>query len=364
MYSKTNNFGIKKIITILLTLFIFFWLNSCSANYENNTEESQEISVKLQTKLDTILENFYKKLDMKISDNAKKIIVLEKINYKIKVLKNQKSSNKKLVKILNYIEKSILNKISILKKSVSRNIKIENNMTPILAFGTEKFEENPNEETMQEVIDRWKKVANIFKDTNYRLSFDMIIEIWKKLNKKPEIANEFYEKVVSEIRKTWWNNEKRIILISPVKRSYPENLKLLKIPSKANWYLMAEWHMFAAGPNRCGPYMKWTSWTLEEKEFIKNKIKIALDWSEKNKIPTWVGAWMPWNYNKTFEKWCNNSYSTKEQIAFSSFMAQQLKENKIPFAINADRKFYDREKHIWLEERSEVLDNLVDIMKK
>ncbi len=421
----------KNIIKIILTLFILLNLTSCNAYSTTSKVETKktEISSQIKMKIDAVLDKFFRKLDKKITDNSKKIKVLEKINSRIENLKKQKLGNKRLLAILDYLREKILEKKSRLqdfwkinfnnpispedyqksikfwidvdwakyKKSIENysskdaenfakkwfdHIRIrfwydtplshlkkvvddvlKNNMIPIIAFGTEKFEENPNEQTMQEVIDKWEEVAKLFKDENYRLSYDMIIEIGKKLNKHPEIANEFYEKVVSKIRETWGNNTKRIILISPVKRSYPENLKLLKIPSKANWYLMAEWHMFAAGPNRCWPYMKWTTWTPEEKEFIRNKIKTALEWSKKHNIPTWVWAWMPGNYNKTFEKWCNNSYSNKEQIEFSSFMAQELKKNKIPFAINADRKFYDREKHVWLQDREEVLDNLVNIMK-
>jgi predicted MPP superfamily phosphohydrolase len=72
---------------------------------------------------------------------------------------------------------------------------------------------------------------------------------------------------------------------------------------------------------------------------------------------------MPGNYNHTFDKLCNNDYSIKQQIDFSTFMAEELKKNEIPFAINSDRKFYDKEKHVWLKGREEVLDNLVEIMR-
>jgi uncharacterized Fe-S radical SAM superfamily protein PflX len=50
-------------------------------------------------------------------------------------------------------------------------------MTPIIAFGTEKFEEEPNMENMQEAIDKWLEVAKYLKDENYKLSFNLVIEV-------------------------------------------------------------------------------------------------------------------------------------------------------------------------------------------
>jgi len=88
-------------------------LNSISAQDSTNIEKQQEISQILQNKLDTILERFYKKLDMKISNVSKKIAILEKINFKIKKVKIKYYSNIRIINILNYLENNISKKIKI-----------------------------------------------------------------------------------------------------------------------------------------------------------------------------------------------------------------------------------------------------------
>ena len=69
------------------------------------------ISLKLENKINKILQKFYEKLDEKYSKNNKKILILKKINSKIEILKLKKKNNKKLVNILNIVEKNILNRI-------------------------------------------------------------------------------------------------------------------------------------------------------------------------------------------------------------------------------------------------------------
>ncbi|MDZ7935306.1 MAG: cellulase family glycosylhydrolase [Emticicia sp.] len=103
---------------------------------------------------------------------------------------------------------------------------------------------------------------------------------------------DYMKKTVTEIRQ---KNPQRIIFISPVLRSAPENLKDLKIPTQHNNFLMAEWHFYASGPDKTNENKKWTTGTEAEKELIRNKIKIAKEWSTRTGILTWVDAWMPGN---------------------------------------------------------------------
>lgn len=223
---------------------------------------------------------------------------------------------------------------------------INNNIIPIIAYQADELKNNPSDKNLNNVVKWWKKVSQHYKDYSYLLSFDLIIEVTDALNKEPERLNEIYEQVVNEIRKT---NEKRILMISPRVRSNPEYLNDLEIPTNHNNYLIAEWHFYASGPSKTNKEKIWTNGNDKEKQIIIDKIKLALDWQKKTSIPTWVGAWMPGDYND------GNNYSIQEQSLFAQFVSNELKKAKIPFAVNSDTKFYDRTTNKWNDEMLPVL---------
>ena len=108
----------KKILQILLALFLFFNLNSCNAyNSWDYKNKKTQFSNNLKIKLDTILEKFFIKLDEKIKDNSKKIKILEVINSRIEILRIKKKDNKKLILILDYLKQKINEKILNLKSN-------------------------------------------------------------------------------------------------------------------------------------------------------------------------------------------------------------------------------------------------------
>lgn len=222
---------------------------------------------------------------------------------------------------------------------------INTGIIPIIAYQADEFKNNPNEENLQKVVDWWRIVAERYKDKSYLLSFDLLIEATDALNKQPEKLNELYERIVAEVRKT---NPQRIVIISPRLRSDAQYLSELKIPSQANGYLMAEWHFYAAGPSKDNDRKLWTIGTENEKKLITDKINYALEWQKKTDIPTWVGAWMPGNYND------GDDYSIEEQVVFAEFMTSALVDAQIPFAINSDAKFYDRETNNWIDNMQPV----------
>ena len=139
-------------------------------------------------------------------------------------------------------------------------------------------------------------------------------------------------------------------MISPRLRSDAAYLQELKIPTQHNGYLMAEWHFYASGPSKTNARKLWTSGTKEEQALIDEKIALALAWQNQTNVPTWVGAWMPGNYND------EDDYSIDEQIQFAGYMTEQLTKAGIPFAVNSDTKFYDREKNQWIAEMQPVFD--------
>ena len=218
---------------------------------------------------------------------------------------------------------------------------LEVGLIPVIAYQADEFKNEPSEENIQKVVKWWGKVAERYKDISPLLSFDLLIEATDALNKQPEKLNEIYERLVTEIRKT---NPRRIIMISPRLRSDAAYLSELKIPTNHNGYLMAEWHFYASGPSKTNNRKLWTTGTKEEKELIQEKINLALKWQKETGVPTWVGAWMPGNYND------GNDYTIEEQIVFAQYMTQALDEAGIPFAVNSDTKFYDRKTNTWIEE--------------
>ena len=222
---------------------------------------------------------------------------------------------------------------------------INNGIIPIIAYQADEFKNDPSDKNIDKVVSWWNTVAQRYKDKSHLLAFDLLIEATDALNKQPERLNDIYENIVSEIRKS---NPTRIIMISPRLRSDAEYLKELKIPTAHNGYLMAEWHFYAAGPSKTNERKLWTTGTKEEQQLILNKINTALQWQKDTGIPTWVGAWMPGNYND------GNDYTIEEQVKFASFMTKSLIDAKIPFAVNSDTKYYDRENGKWIDEMQPV----------
>jgi hypothetical protein len=223
-------------------------------------------------------------------------------------------------------------------------------LIPIIAYQGAEFKGKPTEQNLDKIVKWWITVSEYFRNKSQKVSFDLLIEVTEALNKEPEMLNQLYEKTVAEIRKT---NPTRIIFISPIVRSAPEHLKDLKIPTKHNNYLMAEWHFYASGPDKTNEVKKWTTGTEAEKELIRTKIRTAKEWQKKTGIYTWVGAWMAGNYNK------GDEYTIAEQVVFANFVTCELTKNKIPFSFNSDIKFYNRETNKWLEEMKPVLNEII-----
>lgn len=217
---------------------------------------------------------------------------------------------------------------------------LNNNVIPIIAYQGDEFKNEPSEKNIEKIVQWWKIVAERYKDYSSLLAFDLIIEPSDSINNQPEKLNEVYDRVVTEIRKT---NKTRIIIIAPRMRSDADYLKELKIPSNSNNYLIAEWHFYASGPSKTNLRKLWTTGDTNEKKLIDDKINTALKWQKETGIPTWVGAWMPSNYND------GDNYSIDEQVEFAKYIVQQLDNNKIPFAVNSDTKFYNRESNTWID---------------
>ncbi len=238
-------------------------------------------------------------------------------------------------------------------------------LIPILAYQAKPFKLDPTSDTiMEEVIAWWQKAAETFKDYPRRLAYDLVIETTDAVKKHNDRLNLLYEKTTAAIRQI---DPERIVIVAPNNISNPENLRPdarnpLIVPTPTD-FMMVEWHFYAAGPQKNNPKKQWTTGTDYEKKLITDKIGYALDFTRRTGIPTWVGAWMATNYNKvnSDKKFADGApaggeYSLKEQKAFVCFVAQSLQKAHIPYAINSDTKYFDREKNRWYDSVSEIVD--------
>lgn len=224
---------------------------------------------------------------------------------------------------------------------------IDQDIVPIVAFSAKPYKENPCVEEHDLVVDWWRQMSLQMADIPHKLSFDLIIEPSDLIKQDADELNALYEDCVTAIRES---NPTRIIFIAPRKLSHPDKLCDLVIPSEANGYVMAEWHFYASGPDKANSNKLWTTGSDLEKALVTDQVEMAVNWQRQTGIYTWVGAWMPSNYNS------GDSYTLEEQIVFSRFMCQVLSTYSIPFAINTDKFFYDYATDTWVDKFIPLMD--------
>jgi len=232
-------------------------------------------------------------------------------------------------------------------------------LIPVVSLGAKRFLQNPSEKTLEYTVEVWREWAETLKGLPYEVSYDLITETAGALKNRYDLLNEFYGRVLKVIREI---DPNRIVFLTPPGTSQPYYLKYLKLP-KNDRYVMVEWHFFAGGPSPRNPRKKWTTGTPEERENILHQIRYAKEWCTSHHVYCWVGAWMPSNWNRVNRKAkypdgspAGGNYDRDEIYNFARFMAKSLKDNDIPYAINADTKFFDYKNLRWYSSLQNILD--------
>lgn len=220
-------------------------------------------------------------------------------------------------------------------------------LMPVVAYQADAFKDDPSDAQIDQAVAWWRAVAVRLQDRAPLLSFDLLIEATDALNKQPDRLARYYERAIAEIRRS---NPTRVLFVSPRVRSSPEYLDELPLPDDQ---VAAEWHFYAAGPSKTNPVKRWTTGTAEERQLVSAKIAAATAWQARTGRASWVGAWMPGNYND------ENDFTVAEQVGFATFVACELDRAGIPFAVNSDSKFYDPASHTWIAAMRPVLDAFV-----
>lgn len=227
---------------------------------------------------------------------------------------------------------------------------LDNGIIPVLAYNAIDYELNPNKITLAECAEWWKKMAEHYASFSHRLIFNLNIE-WSDVAGKDYDAINLYNQTIADVIRL--SDPTRILILSPAKLSNPTYLDQMVIPSSCGDYVMAEWHFYAAGPSKDPNSKKyWHTGTEEEKQKIRDIVSLGVEWQQRTGIHTWVGAWMPGNYNK------GDDYTVEEQCVFASFVKSELEKYNIPWAVNSLDKFYDIYNNCWNDDMMPLIDVL------
>ena len=263
---------------------------------------------------------------------------------------------------------------------------LKHNVTPIITWIHHRAEAYATENDRNAYVNWWTAVARQLKDKDYKLSFNLFTELGadycrfdpgycrESLRRSPDKYNRWTRDVKDAIRKTGGKNAKRILILgSPGKTG--EYLPLIDPEIYSNdSYTMAEWHLYAAGPNKKPGHEKF--WigdgTVRDKvtnntgqENVKKAINYATNFTETTGLLTYLAEWQPKD-NK------NGSLTEEEAIHFARFFVTALRNESIPWSLNVLHRYYDTQKSKWLTKNqiikgqllnmSRVLDNILEVM--
>lgn len=222
-------------------------------------------------------------------------------------------------------------------------------LTPVVAFQGQNFKDSPNDVTRAEMIAWWKAVATALRDFPERVLLNLLIETTDNVRNNPGALNLFYSECRSEI---YAISPDRVLIVPPAGISSPSQLVNLQVPPGC----FAEAHFYAAGftpdPTALKP---WTTGTDKEKAPIRKNIEDMKVWQALKGIPVWVGAIMLGNFDDNGNLPSTSHYSIADQVAIATFVCGELRKAMIPFAVNADQHYMDRETSQWIEELQPVL---------
>ena len=216
------------------------------------------------------------------------------------------------------------------------NICIRNGITPIIAYQP-GFSGRFTLSQRARIAQWWQDMAEHYRNYPARLSFDILLEPNSSMFATYDELNRFYDDCVSAIR---ISNPYRIVFIAPTYNSDPMYLQYLRIPSRANGYLMAEWH-FLSRNNYRSFWNRWNTRRAYEQRWLNARIETALAWQRRTGIYTWVGGWAPGIYVGT-------SYTTAPE-SLTEYLCAALLRASLPYAVCDVHHFYNYRTHTWHE---------------
>ena len=255
---------------------------------------------------------------------------------------------------------------------------LKNKVIPIISWIHHHAEAFASEDDRVAYVAWWTAVANELKDKDYKLSFNLFTELGtddcgnncgESLRERSDKYNSWTSDVVKAIRATGGKNDQRILILGSPGKTAKDLEKIESEIYENDDYIMAEWHIYASGPNKKpGGQKFWKkNGTDKGRDNVKLAIEPATNFTRDRGILTYLGAWMPQD-NK------DGDLNQQEVINFARYFVEQLCNAGVPWSLNVLDRYYDTKEKRWLKEKqeikgrslnmSEVLENIRDVMPK
>lgn len=231
-------------------------------------------------------------------------------------------------------------------------------VVPIISWIHHHAEAFASESDRQNYITWWTKVADHLKDKDYRLSYNLFTELGvdgcgsncsESLRERPDKYNRWTSDVVKAIRATGGKNDKRILILGSPGKTAKDLHLINKTIYENDPHIMAEWHIYASGPNKKENGQKYWSGdgTGAGKKNVDKNIGYAVDYTKNSKLLTYLGAWMPTDNS-------GGSLNQEEVISFGQYFTSQLGKQNIPWSLNVLDRYYDTSKSQWITDMQDV----------
>lgn len=233
------------------------------------------------------------------------------------------------------IGRDVMNEVDLQRLDHQINACLHYGIAPVVAYRPDYLRGLSPAYRRARMTNWWRVVAERYRDYSPRLSFDILLEPNSSMFASYGALNDFYDECVTTIRVS---NPYRILFIAPTYNSDPMYLKYLRIPRRADGYLMAEWH-FMPQSNYRRAWSNWINRRDYSERWFNDRIRAAAAWQTSTGILTWVGSWGGAAYFST-------TY-TDEAAAFTQFICAALAAVRIPFAVHGVAGYYNPVRHGW-----------------
>lgn len=266
---------------------------------------------------------------------------------------------------------------------------LKHKVIPIISWIHHEAEVCAAENDYTAYVNWWTAVARQLKDRDFKLSFNLFTELGigtcpkttnsdESLRKRNDKYTRWTKDAIYAIRQTGGKNAKRILILGSPGKTAKNLNEINQSIYEHDKYLMAEWHIYASGPNKePGSQKFWagdgtaqdTKKGATGQDNVKKAINYATEFQKNanNSLLTYLGAWMPQDnqYGKITQE---------EAINFARFFVTELGNVGIPWSMNVLDRYYDTEESRWLREKQNisgqilnmyrVLEKIIEVMPK